>query len=99
MPQKTCCGLKTCNTLNIEQLGICTVKLQHKNNAAKCKFSVVPGDAPVLFEKLDIEVMEILKITCEVINSQQTGRKFNPQITQTTGVLKCKTHRMEVHKK
>ena len=35
------------------------------------------------------------KIMCEVINSEQAGRKLDSQIMQLTGNLKCKTHTLE----
>ena len=31
--------LKTHNQSNIEQLGVCTVRLKHKDKTARCKFS------------------------------------------------------------
>ena len=46
----------------------------------------------------DIEVLDILKISCEVIDSQQACRKFDSQIMWSTGALKCKTHMVEEHR-
>ena len=82
--------LKTYNKSNIEELGIWTVKLRHKNNVAKCRSSVVPGNDPGLLGMSNIEVLGILKIIYEVINSQKTGRNFDSQIMQPKGVLKIK---------
>ena len=51
--------LKTYNSI-IEQLGICTVRSKHKDNANKCMFFVVPGDSPALLGLPDIEMLDIL---------------------------------------
>ena len=69
--------VKMYNNSNIEQLDICTVKLNHKDNVNKCRFFVVPGDGQVLLGTLDIEMLCILKITCEVTDGQQASRKFD----------------------
>ena len=72
--------IKTYNNSNTEKLGICTAKLQHTENVINCRFSVVPGNCPALLGDVDIEVLGIIRITCEAINSQQAGRKFDSQI-------------------
>ena len=54
---------------------------RHIDKIVKCRFFVVPGDCPALLGMLDIEVLGILKITCEVVDGQQVGRKFGFQIT------------------
>ena len=71
--------LRTYDNSNIERLGICAVKLRHKNNVTKCRFIVVSDNDPVLL--MDIEVIDILQITCEVLDDKQAGRKFDSQIT------------------
>ena len=86
--------LKTYNSSNIEQLGICTVRLRHKDNVNKCRFFVVPGNGPVLLQVLDIEVLGILKITCEVIDSQLASSKYDSHIAWLTDIRKCKTHQV-----
>ena len=58
---------KTYNQSDIEQLGMCTVKLRHKNKSAQCRFFVVPGDGPALIGMPDIELLSVLRITCNVI--------------------------------
>ena len=58
--------LKICNQARIEQLGVSTVRLRHKDKTAKCRFFVVPGGSPVLLRMSDIELLDILKTTCEV---------------------------------
>ena len=53
------------------------IKTQRKN--AKCRFFVVPADSPALLGIPDLELLGILKVTCEVIRDQQSDRKFNSQ--------------------
>ena len=72
--------LKTYNNTNIKQLGICTVKMMHKDNVVTSRFFVVLGNSSELLGMPDIEVLGILKITCEVLDSQQAGRKFDSKI-------------------
>ena len=64
----------------------------------KCIFFVVPGNDAALLGILDTEVLGILKITCEVIDSQQGGRKFDSQITWPVNIRKCKTHTAKDHR-
>ena len=59
---------------------------------------MVPGDGPALFGMPDIVLLGILKITCEVTDSQQTGNKFDSQIMQPIGIPKCKAHMAEDHR-
>ena len=40
--------LKTCINSNIEQLGVCSVKLRHKDKVARCRCFVVLGECPAL---------------------------------------------------
>ena len=65
---------KTYNSSIIEQLGVCTIKLIHKDKAARCRYFVGLRDSPVILGA-DIEALGILKITCEVVKYQQMGRK------------------------
>ena len=46
---------------NIEQIGMCTVKLRHKGKIARCRLFLVPGDGPVLLGMPDKEFLGILK--------------------------------------
>ena len=39
----------------------------------------VPENGPALLGLLDIEVLNILKITCEVVGDPYESRKFNSQ--------------------
>ena len=63
--------------LYIERFGIFTVKLRCKDNVTKCRFFVVPSEGPALCGMPDIEVLCVLEIKCEVIDSQQAGKKFD----------------------
>ena len=67
--------LKIYNQSNIEQFGMCTVRIRHK--IARCSFIVVPEDSQVLLGMPDIELLDILKITYVVVGYQQADRKFN----------------------
>ena len=66
--------LNTCNDLNIKQLGM--YKLRHK--FVKCR-SLWDQMLVQHFGMPDIEVLGILKIMCEVVNSQLAGM-FNSQV-------------------
>ena len=67
--------------MNIEQLGVWTVKLRHKDEVVKYRFFEGPENSLVLLETPDMEVLGIPKFTYEAINGQQVGRMFNSQIT------------------
>ena len=54
--------LKTYSQSNIKHLGVCTIRLRHKDQDVKCSFFVVPGHGPELIGMLDIELLNILKI-------------------------------------
>ena len=82
--------LQIFNKSNIEQLGVSSVKLRHKDKAARCRIFVVTGDGPALLGMPDIELLVILKITCEVIEDQQVGRKFDSQAMEPNGTLNCR---------
>ena len=82
--------LKTYNQLNdIEQLGVCTVQLRHKEKIARCRIFVVPGDSPALLGMPDIELLVGLKIMCYVVEGQQVDRKFNSQTVEPSSALSC----------
>ena len=51
------------NQSYIKQLGVCTVKLRHKDKDVKHRFFVVPGDGQAVLAKPDIKLLNILKIT------------------------------------
>ena len=47
---------------------------------------------------VDIEVLGILRIICEILISQEGGRKFDSQTTQLTDNIKCKAHKAKDHR-
>ena len=69
---------------------MCTVKYRPKDKLVKCRFFVVPGNSQAL--------LAILRITFEVIDGQQAGRKFDSQMMGLTAILNCKTHSEEDHR-
>ena len=71
--------LKTYNQSDIKQLGVCTVRLRHKDENAKCRFLLVPGDDPALLGMPDIKLLNTLKIMCEMIGDTHESRKFDSQ--------------------
>ena len=54
---------KTCKQLDIEKLGVCTVKLRPKDQSVKCRFLVVPGECQAVPGMPDIKLLIILRIT------------------------------------
>ena len=56
--------IRTYNQSCIEELGVCTVRLRHKDKDAKCKFFVVSGDGPALLGMLDIKLVDMHQIMC-----------------------------------
>ena len=55
--------ITTYSQSNIEQLGVCTVRLKHKEITARYRFFVVPGYSPALLGMSDRDLLGILKIT------------------------------------
>ena len=47
-----------------------TVKLRYKDKFIKCRIFVVPGDGLALLGMPDAEVLDILRIMCEVADGQ-----------------------------
>ena len=83
---------KTYNSSNIEQLDVRSVWLRHKDKVVRCRFFVVTGTSPALLGKLDIELLELLKIVCEVLDQHQIGRKFNLQTIETSSAQEQRTN-------
>ena len=77
------------NNLNIEQLGVCSVNLRHKDKVVRFRFFVVKGDSPALLGTADIELLGILKIMCDVIG-QEADRTFDSQTMETSSDLSYK---------
>ena len=70
------------------------MRLGHKGKTARYRFFVVPGDGPALQGMLDIELLVILKIMCEVVGGQQEDRKFYSQRIKPTSTPNCKANRL-----
>ena len=68
---------------------MCAVKLKHKNKYIKCSFFVLPGDGPVLLGMSDIELLSILRITCDIIDEPHESRKFNLQTIEMSDSPRC----------
>ena len=77
MPEKLISYTKTYNQSSTEQLGVCTLRLRHKDKTAKCRFFTEPGDGPVLLGIPDIKVLDILKIMCELMGDPHKSRMFD----------------------
>ena len=75
---------------NIEQLCVCAVKIRHKNKCVKYRFFVVPGDSPIMLGMPDIELLNILRITCDTIGGYHESRKFNSQTVETSDSPDCR---------
>ena len=85
--------VKTYNQLDIEQLGVCTMKLRHEDRNATCRFFVVPEDGQPLLGMPDIELLNILKRTFEVKDDTHESRKFNSQKREASNNLSCRANR------
>ena len=47
-----------------------------KIKVIRCRFFVVPHDGPALLGLPNTEILELLKIMCEVLDQHQVGRKY-----------------------
>ena len=72
-----------------------TVRLRHKDKIAKCRLFLVPGDAPVLQGMPDIELLDILKIICEVMRDQHKSRMLDSQKIQASSGPSFKTNKVQ----
>ena len=72
---------------------MCTVRLRHKDEDAKCGFLVVVGDGSILLGMMDVKLLNILNIECEVIGDPHESRKFNMKTTQASNIPSCKTNK------
>ena len=83
--------LKTCNQSSIEELGVCLVRLRHKDKGAKYRFIVVPGDWPALLGVSDVKLLNILKITCEIIGDPHENMKLDSKTIEASNGPSYKT--------
>ena len=78
---------------------MCKVRLIHKDKSAKCRRCVVPGDGPPLLGMPENELLDILKIMCEVVGDQQADRKLESQTIQPSNSPRCKANRSQQTKR
>ena len=63
---------------------MCKFQLRQKDECIKCRFFVVPFDSPPLLGMLDIELLSILRKTCDIIGEPHESRKFDLQTIKTS---------------
>ena len=49
-------------------MGVCNVQIKHKNKKITCEFFVMPGGGPALLGLSDMELLDMLCITCSTID-------------------------------
>ena len=69
-----------------------TAKVCHKDEIARCRFSVVPGDGSALLGMPDTELFSILKIMCDVIEGQKADMKCDSQTREPSSTLSYKAN-------
>ena len=74
------------NHTTIMQLDICKVKVEHNMICKICNFFVVPGNRQALLGPADIELLNILTISCNTIGTQRKDKDVN-----------CSTNRHSIH--
>ena len=72
-----------------------TIRLKHNDKTTKCRFFVVLEDCPALQGMSDIEVLDILKITCEVMGDPYKSRMFECKTMQTSNGPSCKANKVQ----
>ena len=72
---------------------MCTVRLRRKDKDVKSRFFIVSGDGQELLVMPDTEVLNILKITCEVNGNPNESRHLNSQTTEASNCPSCKTNK------
>ena len=82
---------KTYKQTNIDQLGLCTVKIRCKDKCVKCRFSAVPDDSLALLGMLDIAMLSIVRITCDIIGVPHENRKVDSQKIEMANRPSCRT--------
>ena len=86
--------LKLYNESDVEQLGMCTVKLRHKDKNVKSRFFVVPGDSTALLGMPDIKLLSLLWITHDVIVKPHENRKFDSQTIEMSNSPSSRTKKI-----
>ena len=83
------------NRTALAQLGICKVKIEHNNKHKICHFFVVPGSEQVLLGMSGIDILDILTMNCNTIDTH----KANRAIKCITNTANCQGSRCEQHYK
>ena len=68
--------LRTYNSITITQLGRCGVVIENFN-AKKCIFFIVPGDGDASLGMWHIELLNILQISCNTIDTKKEEKCVN----------------------
>ena len=84
--------LKANSQSSIEQLGMCAIRLRHKDKTVRCRFFALPGNSPVMIDMPGIGLLGILKKTCYVVGDQQSERRFNSHTVQPSNSSGCKAN-------
>ena len=71
---------------------MCTVNYDPKDKCIKYRFFVIPGNGPTLIGIPDIDLLRILRITCDLIGESHENRKFNLQTRETSDSPSCRTN-------
>ena len=72
--------LKMYKQTTITQLGICRITLENINKCKLCNFSVVPGNRQALSCMPDIELLNILTVSCNTIGTEREDNHANCSI-------------------
>ena len=76
--------LQICSQSDLEQLGIYTVRLRHRDKSIKCRFFVVAGDGLALLGMPNIDLLSILRIACDVRSKPHKSKKYDSQLIKTS---------------
>ena len=63
---------------------MCTARLRYKNKDIKSKFFVLPRNSPALPGILDIELLNLLRITCDVMGGPHESRKLDSNTVEVS---------------
>ena len=94
MPEKSTIKYRTTKHV----YNVCN-KMRYKEKCAKCRLILLSGDVPALFEISDIELLNILRITCDIIRGPYGSRKLDSQRIGMSHSPNCKTRRAPQIKK
>ena len=70
-----------------------TVKLRYTDKCNKCGFFLAPGDGPILLGMPNIELLNILRITLDIIGKPHESRTFDSLKLETSDSPHCRTNK------